>query len=330
MSEKLYAASHSHYPRIGESDAHLRLRRAYHQKDKGKITDQEFLNIEDSYVQDIILEQESAGLDVVTDGLIRWRDSISHVLQNWKGVHINGLLRFFDTNFYFRQPIVVDDVKIQDGWLQREVQYLVSHTSKRAKFVLTGPVTLASLSKIQASQYKDGDFCEEIARNLLSRIDSLLSLGVSQIQIDEPYIVKDQSLLPVLKGFLGDIRKSYHDRAHVILSVHTGDIASVYSDLQDMPVDSLLLDFTYSAKLPEIIERDGSAKSLGLGLLDGRNTKLENKEDIFPILEKLLPRLPSRGNFLSTSTGLEYLPRDRAYNKIERLASLVAEWNNES
>src|SRR3989344_6932779 len=107
MSYKLYAASHSHYPRVGESEEHLRLRRAYHQKDKGKITDKEFLQIEDSYVQDIIREQESAGLDVVTDGLIRWRDPISHILQDWKGVHINGLLRFFDTNFYFRQPIVV-------------------------------------------------------------------------------------------------------------------------------------------------------------------------------------------------------------------------------
>ena len=51
-------------------------------------------------------EQIHAGLNLLTDGQIRWYDPISHVAGKLSGISSNGLLRFFDTNSYFRQPVV--------------------------------------------------------------------------------------------------------------------------------------------------------------------------------------------------------------------------------
>ena len=57
-------------------------------------------------VDEIIHEQEEAGLDFVTDGQVSWADPVSHLLAPLDGVRTDGLLRFLDTNFYFRQPVI--------------------------------------------------------------------------------------------------------------------------------------------------------------------------------------------------------------------------------
>ena len=86
-------------------------------------------------------------------------------------------------------------------------------------------------------------------------------------------------------------------------------------------MDGLHLDFTYSRTLPKAIKEQGSKKTLSLGLIDGRNTKLETAEAVFPVLDALLPRLGSQA-YLSPSCGLEYLQRDRANAKLVTMRHL--------
>ncbi|GBC85924.1 hypothetical protein HRbin11_02385 [bacterium HR11] len=84
----------------------------------------------------------------------------------------------------------------------------------------------------------------------------------------------------------------------------------------------LVLDFVYSPRLLDVIAAEGSARPLGLGLLDGRNTKLEDPADVLRQLDRLAPRLQGT-HHLTTSCGLELLPRDRARAKIERVARIA-------
>ena len=51
-----------------------------------------------------IKEQEAAGLDLVTDGQIRWQDPITYATTRLQGLEVGGLLRWFESNTYFRQP----------------------------------------------------------------------------------------------------------------------------------------------------------------------------------------------------------------------------------
>ncbi len=320
----LYTESHSSYPRVGEKPQELRLRSAYHQKDKKKISEVEFRKIEDSYVAEVVQEQESAGLDVVTDGLIRWRDPVSHVLQKCKGAEINGLLRFFDTNFYFRQPVIVGSLSKKESFLETEAQFLKSKAKKSAKIVLTGPVTLATLSKIETAVYDVKSLAEILADFIRDEIETLAQTGVEVIQVDEPALAENPDLLPVLKSLFRNLKL---EDTRVNLALYFGDVAPVYEKLQDLDVNSLLLDFTYSSTLVSKIEKAGSTKKLGLGLFDGRNTRLERKEEIFPVLEKILKRASKQDHFLTTSCGVEYLPRDRALKKLKNMSSLAREWS---
>ncbi|MBI2544234.1 MAG: methylcobamide--CoM methyltransferase, partial [Candidatus Rokubacteria bacterium] len=86
------------YPRIGDVPDLQRHRRAYAQRERGDISAEELRKVEDEVVAGVIREQIEAGIEVVTDGLIRWYDPYSHFARGLEGVEINGLLRLFDTN----------------------------------------------------------------------------------------------------------------------------------------------------------------------------------------------------------------------------------------
>ena len=101
----------------------------------------------------------------------------------------------------------------------------------------------------------------------------------------------------------------------------------MYEKLAGLPVDVLGIDFTYNPKLLEIVAAAGSPIPIALGLVDGRNTKLENPPTVARQLEKLLPKISGGRVYLGTSCGLEYLPRDRAYAKLELLSKIRAAVN---
>ncbi|MGH9406052.1 MAG: hypothetical protein ACRD3D_09500 [Terriglobia bacterium] len=90
------------------------------------------------------------------------------------------------------------------------------------------------------------------------------------------------------------------------------------------------MDFTYSSELQQVIESDGSIKQLAFGLLDGRNTILEDQTTVLHQLELTLRHVKPAHAYLSTSCGLEYLPRDRARLKLRHLTSLKRSFLDEA
>jgi methionine synthase II (cobalamin-independent) len=90
-----------------------------------------------------------------------------------------------------------------------------------------------------------------------------------------------------------------------------------------MPVDVVGLDLTYGPKLAERIAKPARAASLVLGVIDGRNTKLETRDAVFRILDRALRAV--RGPVgLGPSCGLELLPRARARAKLENMVAIAA------
>jgi 5-methyltetrahydropteroyltriglutamate--homocysteine methyltransferase len=91
-----------------------------------------------------------------------------------------------------------------------------------------------------------------------------------------------------------------------------------------MPVDLVGIDLTYGPKLVDRIAEAGASRTLVLGLVDGRNTKLETRDDLFRVLDRALPGL--RGPVgLGPSCGLEFLPRARARAKLENMVAIARE-----
>ena len=324
----LQISNHSSYPRIGEKEAHLALRRALHSFDRKRISEADLNTAYNATIQAVINEQAQNDCDVITDGLIRWNDPISHLMKKLEGVQIQGLLRLFDTNFYFREPLITGKVRRRTSLLSDEAAFLKQKaTQKRAKVVLMGPYTLARLSKIEHRAYASvTDLADDLANQLAEEIRELSSLGVSIIQIDEPsYVVTPPDWRWAAKN-LSTLLK-HKGQTKIVLSTYFGNATPHYKELQQLPVDALGVDVTYSPKLLETIEEQGSQKELWVGLLDGRNTKLEKISEGVLTLKRLTKSLKGKTVVLTTSCGLEYLPRNRAFDKLSLLKAIKHEFN---
>src|SRR5262249_60887686 len=59
---------------------------------------------------------------------------------------------------------------------------------------------------------------------------------------------------------------------------------------------------------------------LGLGVVDARNTRLESADALRDVLGPVADRQGAERLVATTSAGLEFLPRDRAQQKLARLA----------
>ncbi len=333
--------SHSgSYPRIGDGADLQVLRRTIAAADRGERTAADLLDAEDEMTRRAIADQVRAGLDLLTDGLIRWYDPISHLAGKLAGVQIKGLLRFFDTNTYFRQPVLTARperkaplVVEEYTFARNALGHLPTPPEKAGKLgvkpVLTGPYTLGKFSlaengAVGALERRAMAYAEALA----AEIGALADAGADFIQIDEPAILKYPQDWPVFEQALGPLARARQQavqagrRLQLALYVYFHDCAPLYEKLIGLPVDVVGLDFTYNPKLEDVVAAAGSPKPLALGLIDGRNTRLEDPATVARQIERLVPKIAGGHVYLGSSCGLEYLPRDRAYAKLELLGKV--------
>ena len=344
----LHLASTGGYPRIGDSRELQVLRRTIAALDRGERSHADLLDVENEVTRHVIAEQVKAGLDVATDGLIRWYDPISHLTGKLDNIEIRGLVRFFDTNTYFRQPVFVGApmkrgnlVTGEYSFARNALGHLPTPQGKAGKLsikpVLTGPYTLGKFSlSEQSGNGSSENFASMEARVqayaeiLASEFEPLSQAGAELIQIDEPAAIKypndwaifEASLAPLVQA-RDKIRKTGR-KLDLALYFYFHDCTPLYEKLLALPVDIVGLDFTYSPKLVDLVASAGSPKWLGLGLIDGRNTKLEDPVQIARQVERMLAKIKDQRAYLGTSSGLEYLPRDRAFAKLALLSKVRA------
>lgn len=318
---RLILANTGSYPRIGATPDAQRHRRAYAQRERGEISEAEWEAVEDEVTREVIAEQIRAGVELPTDGQVRWYDPISHLARQLTNVTIDGLLRYFDTNFYFRQPVVTGPIARRAPILRREFELARAVAPHGVKPVLTGPYSLAQGSILEGGYRNRHALAQAYAEILAEEVADLARAGAALIQVDEPYVLQHPEEVDVVRRCLG-VLAAARGGARLACYTYFGDALPLYDELQALPVDVLGVDFTYSPKLARRIAEVGSDKMLGLGLIDGRNTKLETPESVYPVLDQVLPRL-GETVYLGPSCGLELLPRDRARLKLETMVRLA-------
>lgn len=336
-NDGLILTSAGNYPRIGDAPELQTLRRTIALADRGERTEADLLDAENEMTRRAISDQVRAGLDLITDGQIRWYDPISHLAGKLEGVEIKGLLRFFDTNTYFRQPVLTSKparqaplVVSEFAFASNALGHLPTPQEKAGRLavkpVLTGPYTLAKFSLAQNGAFDRLEArAAAFAEALAAEVKALAEAGAEVIQVDEPAILKYPQDWSVFEQALASLVRARREaeqagrKARLALCVYFRDCLPLWEKLVNLPVDIVDLDFTYNPKLAGAIAAAGSPKPLGLGLIDGRNTRIEDAGAVAREVERLLPKIQGGRAYLSPSCGLEYLPRDRAYAKLELL-----------
>jgi 5-methyltetrahydropteroyltriglutamate--homocysteine methyltransferase len=304
------------YPKIPNRPRAARLRNAIKRFDCGEISAEELRAVEDDVTREVIEEQVEAGLDLVTDGQIRWEDEHTYVARRLSGVSINGLIRFFDSNTYFREPVVEGPLAWTGPITAADFRFAAKHSPRPVKAVLPGPYTLACLSRDE--HYHSLEKCVmAYAEALNQEALALLAAGAAFIQLNEPAILKHKADFSLFQRAIERaLRGVSAERA---LYLYFGDVDGLYPQILDLPVDVLGLDFVTGGRNLEVLKAAPFTKTLGLGLVDARNTKIESVEQIVEGLRRVQEIVSLDRVHLSPSCGLEFLPREVAQAKLVRM-----------
>jgi 5-methyltetrahydropteroyltriglutamate--homocysteine methyltransferase len=308
------------YPKIPNRPRPARLRNAINRFDRGEIGRDDLGRVEDEVTAEALQEQAEAGLDLLTDGQIRWEDEQTYLARKLSGVSLGGLIRWFDTNMYYRQPVVEGAVSWREPITVRDFAFATEHSAKPVKAVLTGPYTLARLS-VDRHYGSIEALATSLAEALNQEAKALQGAGATFIQFNEPAILQQKgdfaSFAAVCDRLVAGLR------AETALYLYFGDADGIYPQLLDLPFDLIGLDFVMGARNEALLRRSPFTKKLGLGIIDARNTRLESPEQIAERIRALGDGVAPDGIHVSPNAGLEFLPREVAQEKLRRLADGV-------
>jgi 5-methyltetrahydropteroyltriglutamate--homocysteine methyltransferase len=309
-----------HYPKIPNRPRPARLRRAIARLDRGEITAEELAQVQDEVTIEVIGEQVEAGLNIVSDGQIRWDDDQTYIARGLEGFEISGLIRYFDTNTYYRQPNIVGHVSWREPILVRDYEFAAGHSEKPVKALITGPYTMAALAS--DSHYGDRRrLVLDLAAALHQEALALATAGAPVIQINEPAILRHKEDAALLQEALAKVLEGVD--TETALYTWFGDANGILPQFMELPVDVIGLDFVLGPGNWEALKRTVFTKGLGFGIVDARNTKMESVEDIAEQIRRVGEFVPAERLYVNPSCGLEYLPREVAFEKLKRLVEGV-------
>ena len=132
----IYASIAGAYPQIGIDSKGHDLRAARHDFDRGLTTLEHLEEIEDRVVFEVVKEQENAGMDFITDGLVRWKDPVSHIAGRMDGVEEGELHHLYWTNFHVRKAVVNNVPVKKSPFIKGDVDFTKTCTTKKVLPVL--------------------------------------------------------------------------------------------------------------------------------------------------------------------------------------------------
>jgi len=305
------------YPKIPNRPRPARYRNALNKRDRGEMTNEELAQVGDEVTIEVINEQIEAGIDIVTDGQIRWDDDQTYVARNFAGIEIGALQRYMDTNTYYREPEVTGAITFKSPTLAQAWQFAQRNSSKPVKAIVPGPYTLAALS-LDKHYHSREMLALAYADALRPEIDALVAGGCKHIQVNDPMIVfnKDD-----YRFFHAAITKLMDGVSGAETAVYTwfSDCARILPQMLELPVDVIGLDFVWGRANWDALKAVSFSKTLGLGVVDARNTRLETAEAVADAIKRASDLVPPERLYVNPSCGLEYVPRETAFEKLKVL-----------
>ncbi|MGH2756410.1 MAG: methylcobamide--CoM methyltransferase [Actinomycetota bacterium] len=307
------------YPKPPDEGQPFTVRKARHALERGDATVDDVTKAQGELVRTLIAEQEAAGIDLVTDGGARWDDILTPFAGHMAGFEIGGLLRWFDNNVYYRRPICTGDIEWRGPASVEAFKFAASVASKPVKAVIPGPVTFARLS-VDEHYGRHDDFVLAIARVLAQEAFELEAAGATVIQIDEPALLDAPEDLELAKNAIYLIADQL-ESSETILATYFGDAKRLGPEIFDIRVDCFGFDLVSGPENVQLIRELPAGKKLQAGIVDARNTKLEDESDLAREIETLAGIVDEGRLRVSPSASLEFLPREKARAKLQRLSA---------
>jgi 5-methyltetrahydropteroyltriglutamate--homocysteine methyltransferase len=281
--------------------------------------------------EEVLGLQTEAGLDLPVEGQLRWDDMLAHPLAVSDAVDTRGIVRYYDNNNFYREPVVTDDLTAT-GDVAAELAAADEFVDDGLNAVLPGPWTLADLAS-------DEHYGDEAA--FLDAIAAFLAAEIEQFPGVETLFLLEPSLLEAPPGDGPDERASeaidtVADAAdadvvaHTYWESHGGDGTineKVYAHLLDADIEAVGFDFVANHEdTAYVVGEYGCTDDVALGVVNGKNTRVETAEEITDRVEWALSNTPGTDFetvYATVNAPTFYLPSTTFEEKLAALGSIA-------
>jgi 5-methyltetrahydropteroyltriglutamate--homocysteine methyltransferase len=275
-----------------------------------------------------VADMERAGVDVITDGEMRRESYSNRFATALEGVDLDRPGVALDrTGHENPVPRVVGPIRRTRPVEVRDVEFLRSLTDRRIKITVPGPFTMTQ--QAQNDHYADErSLALAYAEAVNEELRDLKAAGADIVQIDEPYLQARpeaarayalEAIDRALDGIEGET--VLHTCFGYAAIVH--DRPSGYPFLRELnacAATHVSLEAAQPDLDPEVL-RDLPDKTILVGVLDLGAEEVETPEVVATRLRRALEVVPPERLVAAPDCGMKYLPRERAFRKLEAMVA---------
>jgi 5-methyltetrahydropteroyltriglutamate--homocysteine methyltransferase len=273
-----------------------------------------------------VQDMERAGVDIVTDGEMRRESYSNRFATALAGVDIDTPGVALDrTGHENPVPRVVGPIRRKRPVEVRDVEFLRSITNRRIKITVPGPFTMTQ--QAQNDHYSDErSLALAYAEAVNEELRDVKAAGADVVQIDEPYLQARpdparayaiEAINRALDGIDGDkVLHTCFGYAHIVKNRLTG--YPFLRELGDCSATHVSLEAAQPNLDPEVL-RHLSDKTIVLGVLDLGSDQVESADVVADRIRRALAVVSPERLVIAPDCGMKYLPRERAFRKLEAM-----------
>lgn len=273
--------------------------------DRSRTTQQTVAESETADLRDFLEVQRKADLDYLSDGLLNWQDVFRPFSEAAEGLLPGPLTRFLNTNTFFRAPTV------EAGTPQLveplgEPFFRIGELPRR-RWVATLPSPHA-LARFAVDELEPRTVAEAV---IGPQIKWLAGNGCTMVILQETALFGGGSDI----FGLGEALEALDSPVPLGLQLPFGNAGEMLGELVELDVEAIGVDFyaTNVAVLPRPFP-----KTLLAGVIDARNSLLEEPEEIAEFGRQLLDELEGELHLVPNGD-LQFVPEKIAREKVRRL-----------
>ena len=281
-------------------------------------------------------EQQTAGVDIVSDGEQTRQHFVTTFIEHLNGVDFEKRKTVKIRDRYNASvPTVVGPVSRTKSVFVEDAKFLRQQTSQPIKWALPGPMTM--IDTLYDDHYKSREkLAWEFAKILNQEAKELEAAGVDIIQFDEPAFnvffdeVNDWGIASLERAIEGlkcetavHICYGYGIKANTdwkkTLGTEWRQYEEVFPKLQKSNIDIISLECQNSHVPIELLELV-RGKKIMVGAIDVATNTIETPEEVAKTLREALKYVDADKLYPCTNCGMAPLPRNIANGKLNALS----------
>ena len=298
---------------------------------RGILTPGQVEEAHDGAVRSVILDQEVAGVDIITDGEIRRETMVNFFSARIHGFDMSGRLKpigNLDPSIQMPDPIVREKVRRRGSLgMDDHFRFLKAFARHRTKVCVTGPQMLAKRATNEAYR-DDRELVFDLADILNSELKGLVAAGCDFIQIDEPVWVGFPQDMPwlvesfnrLVEGVDAKIALHVCYGNYQLKRLFKGQYDELFPAILETRSDQISMEFAVSdgAGL-ELFRKYPTGKEVVVGVIDVKDERVETPEEVAVRIRKALEFISAGKMYVSPDCGMKFMPRERAFSKLRAM-----------